>query len=84
MSYLYATTAGRRSIELPKDIALQRVVNEKTAAEFVGLSAVTLERKRKLGAGPKHLVLSPRRLGYRICDLIAWLDERASDSGEAV
>jgi predicted DNA-binding transcriptional regulator AlpA len=73
-----------RAIDLPHDIARQRVLDERAAAEFVGLSSVTLERMRKLGVAPKHLVLSPRRLGYRICDIIAWLDERALDSGEAV
>ena len=50
----------------------------KTAAEFIGVSHVTLERMRKLGTAPKHLALSPRRLGYRIADLLAWLDERAN------
>jgi predicted DNA-binding transcriptional regulator AlpA len=70
-------------VELPPEIARHRVLDEKTAAEFIGLSHVTLERMRKLGTAPKHLVLSPRRLGYRVCDLLAWLDARAASSGEA-
>ena len=79
MSNLLSSTAVFGPIELPPEIARQRVVDEKTAAEFVGLSAVTLERMRKLGRAPKHMRLSPRRLGYRICDLLTWLDARASD-----
>ena len=65
-------------IDLPPEIARQRVLDEKTAAEFIGLSHVTLERMRKLGTAPKHLALSPRRLGYRIADLLAWLNSRAA------
>lgn len=65
-------------IELPPEIARQRVVDEKTAAEFIGLSPMTLERMRKLGTAPRHVALSPRRLGYRVCDLLAWLEARAA------
>jgi predicted DNA-binding transcriptional regulator AlpA len=79
MSNLLSSTAVFASVELPPEIARQRVVDEKAAAKFVGLSHVTLERMRKLGTAPKHIVLSPRRLGYRVCDLLAWLDARASD-----
>jgi predicted DNA-binding transcriptional regulator AlpA len=78
MSSLKENTAIFPPIELPTDIARQRVLNEKTAAEFIGLSHVTLERMRKLGGAPRHLALSPRRLGYRVADLLKWLDERAS------
>lgn len=70
-------------IELPPEIVLQRVLCERDAAAFVGLSAMTLERMRKLGTAPKHLVLSPRRLGYRVADLLKWLDERAAAGSAA-
>ena len=79
MSSLLSSTAVFPPIDLPPEIARQRVLDEKTAAEFIGLSQVTLERMRKLGTAPKHLVLSPRRLGYRVVDLLKWLDERAGD-----
>ena len=48
------------------EIARQRVLDEKTAAKFIGLSHMTLERMRKLGEAPRHLQLSPRRLGYQV------------------
>ena len=35
--------------ELSPEIARQRVVDERTAAKFLGLSSMTLERMRKLG-----------------------------------
>ena len=63
-------------VELPLEIARQRVLGEKEAAEFVGLSPMTLERMRKQGVAPQHVRLSARRLGYRICDLTDWLDAR--------
>ena len=78
MTSLLNSTAVFAPADLPAEIARQRVIDEKTAAEFIGLSAMTLERMRKLGTAPKHLMLSPRRLGYRICDLLAWLDARAA------
>ena len=78
MANLLNSTAVLGPVELPPEIARQRVFDERTAAEFIGLSPMTLERMRKLGTAPRHLLLSPRRLGYRVCDLLAWLDERAA------
>ena len=78
MNSLLSSAAVFAPIELPPEIARQRVLDEKTAAQFIGVSHMTLERMRKLGTAPRHLLLSPRRLGYRVCDLLAWLDERAA------
>jgi predicted DNA-binding transcriptional regulator AlpA len=83
MSSLLDSAAVFPPLDMPLEIARQRVLNEKDAAAFIGLSAVTLERLRKLGTAPKHLMLSTRRLGYRVADLLSWLDERAAKSGEA-
>ena len=69
------------AIELPVDIARQRVLDERTAAKFIGVSPLTLERLRKTGAAPRHLRLSQRRLGYRLHDILEWLDARAAESG---
>jgi predicted DNA-binding transcriptional regulator AlpA len=78
MNSLLNTATGVPPLDLPPDVARQRVLDERTAADFIGLSHMTLERMRKLGTAPKHLMLSPRRLGYRVCDLLAWLDARAA------
>jgi predicted DNA-binding transcriptional regulator AlpA len=78
MANLLNSTSVLGPVKLPPEIARQRVLDERTAAEFIGLSPMTLERMRKLGTAPRHLLLSPRRLGYRVCDLLAWLDERAA------
>ena len=65
-------------VDLPPEIARQRVLDERAAADFIGLSHMTLERMRKLGTAPRHITLSARRLGYRVCDLLDWLDARAA------
>ena len=71
------------SVELPPEIASQRVIDERTAADFIGVSQVNLERMRKAGVAPRHVRLSERRLGYRVCDVLEWLDARVSGAGEA-
>jgi predicted DNA-binding transcriptional regulator AlpA len=52
------------------------VVTEAKAAEILGFSVDTLRRIRVRGEGPPRLQLSPRRVGYRLRDLQAWLDQR--------
>jgi hypothetical protein len=47
-----------------------------------GLSEATLERMRYSGE-LAALRLSERRIGYRVTDLPAWLDARASAGNEA-
>jgi len=46
-------------------------VSEKEAADFCGLSIVTMRRQRGAGTGPRWCRLSERRIGYRIPDLDA-------------
>jgi predicted DNA-binding transcriptional regulator AlpA len=59
------------------------VLTEEQAARLIGLSKFTLHRMRtdpeKYGAGPKHLQLSTRRIGYRRAALEDWL--RAQEVG---
>jgi predicted DNA-binding transcriptional regulator AlpA len=69
------------SVELG-GIAVHRVLDEKTAAELLGISPVTLERMRRSGRAPRHVQLSVRRLGYRVCDLTDWLEARATFGGK--
>jgi predicted DNA-binding transcriptional regulator AlpA len=59
------------------DPAANRVVSETVAAKLIGLSVDTLRRACMRGEGPPRLRLSPRRVGYRLRDLDAWLSERS-------
>lgn len=54
----------------------KRVLRTPDAAEYVGLSASTLEKMRLVDAGPRFLRLGGRAVGYDIRDLDAWLDEQ--------
>lgn len=44
-----------------------------TAAEYLRLSAKTLEKYRSYGGGPLFAKIGRRRVVYRQCDLEAWV-----------
>lgn len=64
--------------DLPVEIRALRVISEKDAACFIGISQPQLRRMRRAGQAPRHVRLGRRRLGYRLADLIAWLEVRAA------
>ena len=57
-----------------------RVITETEAARYCGLSVVHFRRLRKNENGPRFVQLGVRRIGYRIGDLVSWLDDRSSRS----
>lgn len=61
--------------ELPTE---HRVVTESQAAQYCGLSVVHFRRLRKNETGPRFVQLGVRRIGYRIGDLLTWLEDRSS------
>jgi predicted DNA-binding transcriptional regulator AlpA len=61
---------------LAPELEQLRVLTTAQAATLIGLSEATLERLRYAGQGPPTVALSARRLGYRVRDLMAWLDAR--------
>ena len=61
--------------ELPVE---HRVITEDQAARYCGLSVVHFRRLRKTEKGPRYVQLGVRRIGYRIGDLLAWLEDRSS------
>lgn len=64
------------SATLPPDLSARRVISEGQAATFCGLSTKTMRRMRQVGTGPTAVMLSSRRLGYRIDTLDTWLGTR--------
>ena len=46
------------------------------AAHIVRLAVSTLAKKRRNGQGPRYVLLSNRRVAYRMSSLQAWLAER--------
>jgi predicted DNA-binding transcriptional regulator AlpA len=61
----------------------KQVISEAEAAARCNLSLVHFRRQRQLGLGPQHVRLGVRRVGYRICDLNAWVEGRLSKTGAA-
>ncbi|WP_056454620.1 AlpA family phage regulatory protein [Methylobacterium sp. Leaf86] len=57
----------------------QRVVNIRDAAAFCGVSVSTFRRMRAGELIPMPIKLSDRRLGWRIRDLLAWIDCRETE-----
>ena len=49
---------------------LEQIISEKEYAEMENVSVDTVRRRAARGEGPKRLRLSPRRVGYRLGDII--------------
>jgi hypothetical protein len=65
----------------------QRLIDEKIAADFLGLTIRTMQAMRQRGGGPRFVVISARCIRYRRIDLRAWAEARlrtsTSDPGQA-
>ncbi len=58
----------------------KRILRTGEAAEYVGLSASTLEKRRLTGGGPQFVKLGGRAVGYDIVALNEWLERQAQNS----
>jgi hypothetical protein len=54
-----------------------RVLDTFHAAVYCGSSASTFEKLRLVGGGPRFIRITPKRVGYLIEDLDAWLSGKA-------
>ncbi|MBN9438235.1 hypothetical protein [Bosea sp. (in: a-proteobacteria)] len=63
---------------LPAEIARKRVLPSVTAAEFCGQTIENWRKLRQKGKLPAPIRLGGKKLGWRIGDLIDWLDRQAS------
>ena len=59
-----------------QDIEAVKVLNRRDAIAQLGLSERTFQRLEASGDGPPKTRLSEGRVGYRVSDIIAWLDAR--------
>ena len=57
-----------------------RLIDEKAAAKFLGLTHRTMQAMRQRGGGPRYVVISSRCLRYRRTDLRDWADSRLRTS----
>jgi predicted DNA-binding transcriptional regulator AlpA len=60
--------------DLPEALARRRVLTTKRAAAFVGRSVDHWERLHRAGKVPPPIRLGARALGWRVGDLVDWLD----------
>ena len=60
----------------------KRILRTPEAAEYLGVSASTLEKKRLSADGPRFLRLGGRAVGYDIRDLDEWLDRQREATGD--
>ncbi len=59
-----------RHVKLPADVELERILTEEEYAELDGVSVDTVRRRSARGEGAPRLKLSPRRVGYRLRDIL--------------
>jgi predicted DNA-binding transcriptional regulator AlpA len=58
------------------DFSIIRVLTRPQTIKTVGVSERTWERLEAAGDVPPKTRLSEGRIGYRVCDIEAWLDKR--------
>jgi predicted DNA-binding transcriptional regulator AlpA len=68
---------------LPPELSRQRVLHTPQALNFVGVSAANWRRLRARGEAPAAIKLGLRKQGYRLGDLIDWLESRKAEQPAA-
>ena len=58
-----------------------KILRRKDVEEIVGLSRSTIYKLMSTGAFPRSFRLGPRAVGWRLSDIEAWIEFRASDVG---
>jgi hypothetical protein len=62
------------SVERLEGLGPLAVISRQTAATLLNISIDTLRRMERAGTAPKRVQLSPRRIGFRVCDLRAYIE----------
>jgi predicted DNA-binding transcriptional regulator AlpA len=65
---------------IPADLPDHAVLNKPQVCAIINLSEDTLARLHRKGDGPERLQLSPRRVGYTVGAVRAWLQKRSDMS----
>lgn len=58
-------------------------VPPRVAADFLGRSAFALKYMRLNGQGPRYIRTSPRKISYRVGDLIEWMNSHRLETDES-
>jgi predicted DNA-binding transcriptional regulator AlpA len=54
-----------------------QLLSKSETAKICKFSIATLERRIADGDGPRKIQLSPRRVAFRLADVLAWIERRA-------
>jgi excisionase family DNA binding protein len=60
------------------EVETGRVLTKNQAAQYLGLSLRTLERMIMSGDAPKRIQRTQKRYGFRLSDLMKWVETRPS------
>jgi predicted DNA-binding transcriptional regulator AlpA len=63
---------------LPLDVARHRILDVKETAVFLSLSVPSVRRLHRERQIPEAVRLSPRRIGWRLGELLDWLEARSA------
>ena len=63
---------------------MESLIDQVTAAEFLGLKATTLEAWRVRGCGPKFIRLSNRAIRYWMADLVRYVRAREVEPAKKI
>lgn len=61
------------------DFTETRILSRREVASRLGVSTLTLDRMTARGESPRRVQISPRRVGYVLQDVEAWLRARAGN-----
>ena len=65
---------------LPSEISCNRILDSAQASEFIGLSLPHFRRMYRTKKVPSPIKIGERKYGWRVFDLVDWLEHRAKDS----
>jgi predicted DNA-binding transcriptional regulator AlpA len=70
--------AAKKITNHEEQIARSRVMSAQEAAKFVGVSLVHFRRIYSSGQGPTIIRLTERRIGFRVGDIVDWIEKRVA------
>jgi predicted DNA-binding transcriptional regulator AlpA len=62
---------------LPPELMRSRILDSAQTAEFIGLSLPHFRRRYRAGTAPIPIKIGERKFGWRVGDLVDWLDDRS-------
>jgi predicted DNA-binding transcriptional regulator AlpA len=66
--------------DLPVELARHRVLSTPDTCKFLGISVAQWRELRRLGETPPPIMLGTKKQGWRILDLIHWIESRGEQA----